>query len=225
MDRAERVAGDLPKDITAMPLQVDVMDDKVLIAAIRKVEKEFGPLDGMATVIGMAAFASILEMDEATWDLDHQRNLRYFFIAAREVARGMIARGAPGSIVCTASVDGSRSAPLHASYGCAKAGLSNLVKTMAVEWGDKGIRANVVAPGTIITPRVPHAGDRETNLTDRVPMKRRGTTQNIADAITFLLSDMAEYITGQTLAVDGGFLAQYPVELTLMPKKPGASIE
>lgn len=224
LDRAERVASDLPKDVTAIPIQVDVLDDKALVEAVRKAEKDLGPLDGMATVIGMAGWGSLLEMTPEVWDMDHQRNLRYFFIAGREVARGMIDRGAKGSIVCTASVDGSRSAPLHASYGCAKAGLSNLVKTMAVEWGPLGIRANVVAPGTMITPRVPHAGAEETKLTDRVPMRRRGTTQNIADAITFLLSDMAEYVTGQTLAVDGGFLAQYPVEMTLMPKKAGETI-
>lgn len=212
VDRAERVAGEIA-NVEAMPIAVDVLDDRALVAGIARVEKDFGPLDGMATVIGMAAWASLLDCDVETWDTDHRRNLRYFFVAAREVAKHLIARGAPGSIVCTASVDGARSAPFHGSYGAAKAGLMNLVKTMTVEWGGYGVRANVVAPGAIITPRIPHAGAAEAKMTERIPMLRRGTVDEIANAIVFLLSDMARYITGQTLAVDGGFLAQYPFDL------------
>ena len=83
------------------------------------------------------------------------------------------------SIVCVSSVDGSRSAPYHASYGAAKAGLSNLVKTMSVEWAPHGIRANVVAPGAILTPRIPHLGENEGMISDRIPMRRRGTVEEI----------------------------------------------
>ncbi|RYY41274.1 MAG: SDR family oxidoreductase [Sphingomonadales bacterium] len=212
LERAERVAGAV-QGVTAMPIEVDVLDDAALVAAVGRVERELGPLDGMATVIGMAAWSSLLELEGDTWDLDHRRNLRYFFVAAQAVARSMVARGAGGSIVCTASVDGPRSAPFHASYGAAKAGLSNLVKTMTVEWAQRGIRANVVAPGAIITPRIGHMGEREAEAFQRVPMLRRGTVDEIASAIVFLLSDMARYITGQTLAVDGGFLAQYPLDI------------
>lgn len=212
-DRAERVAAEVAGSVEALPIEVDVLDDKGLIAQIARVEKDFGPLDGMATVIGMAAWSSLAELELETWDMDHRRNLRYFFIAAREVAKNLLQRQAPGSIVCVASVDGARSAPFHASYGAAKAGLMNLVKTMTVEWAPHGIRANVVAPGAIITPRIPHAGDGEAKMTERIPMHRRGTVDEIANAIVFLLSDMARYVTGQTLAVDGGFLAQYPFDL------------
>lgn len=217
-ERARRVAEAIGGTVEAMPLAVDVLDDRALVDAVARVEREFGPLDGMATVIGMAAWSSLLEMEPDTWDLDHRRNLRYFFVAAQAVARSLIARGKPGSIVCTASVDGSRCAPFHASYGAAKAGLSNLVKTMTVEWGQHGIRANVVAPGAIITPRIPHMGEAESGITARIPLQRRGTVEEIADAIVFLLSDMSRYVSGQTLAVDGGFLAQYPFDLA--PRTP-----
>ena len=197
----------------AMPIAFDVLDDRALVEGIARTGRDFGPLDGMATVIGTAAWSSLIDMDLATWDEDHRRNLRYFFVAAREVARGLLDRDAPGSIVCVSSVDGSRSAPFHGSYGAAKAGLSNLVKTMSVEWAPRGIRTNVVAPGAIITPRIPHLGENEGMISDRIPMRRRGTVEEIAKAIVFLLSDMASYITGQTLAVDGGFLATYPIDI------------
>ena len=104
-----------------------------------------------------------------------------------------------------------RSAPNHGSYGAAKAGLINLVRTMAVEWSPYGVRVNVVAPGPIVTPRIPFRGtDEERKMMVNVPMHRRGTVDDIGKAITFFLSDMAGYVTGQVLAVDGGSLATNP---------------
>src|SRR4249920_1807672 len=104
-ERAERVAS----AVGGHPVVVDVTDDDALVAAIATTEAEFGPLDGLVTIIGMAAWARLVDMSMETWDLDHRRNLRYFFLAAREVARSMITREAPGSIVCVASIDGIRS--------------------------------------------------------------------------------------------------------------------
>lgn len=205
--RAERVAGEAERaGVRALPIAADVTDAAALTAAIEQAERALGPLDGMATVVGMAAWSSVLDTTEEIWDLDHARNLRYFFVAAREVARRLIARGAPGSIVAVSSIDGLRSAPNHASYGAAKAGLVNLVKTMASEWGDLGIRVNAVVPGGIVTPRLPlvdAAKERESMAL--LPMRRRGTVDDIAKAIVYLLSDMSPYVTGHPLAVDGGF--------------------
>lgn len=212
MERAGKVAADVAASGgTAMPFAYDVLDDAALVAGIERTEADFGPLDGMATVIGMAAWSSLIDMDMATWDLDHQRNLRYFFLAAREVARSLMKRAAPGSIVCVSSVDGLRSAPTHGSYGAAKAGLVNLARTMAAEWSPHGIRINVVAPGAIVTPRIPFSGvDNERKMMAQVPMHRRGSVDDIAKAIAFFLSDLSPYVTGQTLAVDGGFLTTNP---------------
>jgi NAD(P)-dependent dehydrogenase (short-subunit alcohol dehydrogenase family) len=209
LERAERVKGEVEAlGVAAFPVQADVTDEASLATAMAKVEREFGLVDGLVTIIGMAAWAPITELTTKVWDQDHNRNLRYVFIAAREFARSLIARGAPGSLVTIASVDGIRSAQNHASYGAAKAGLLNLVRTMAQEWAPHGIRANCVAPGGIVTPRIP-LGDpvKEAEGMARVPMKRRGTTDEIANAVAFFLSDMATYVTGQTLAVDGGYLA------------------
>jgi len=207
LERAQRVAAACrAHDVSAVPFGVDVTDDDALVATIARVEHEFGALDGMATIVGMAAWSPIVEMTTETWDLDHKRNLRYFFLAAREVAKRLLARQAPGSLVCVASVDGIVSAPYHASYGAAKAGLINLVKTMAFEWSGRGIRINAVAPGGIVTPRIPFGGDKERESMAGLPMGRRGTVDDIAKAAAFFLSDLSPYVTGQTLAVDGGYV-------------------
>jgi NAD(P)-dependent dehydrogenase (short-subunit alcohol dehydrogenase family) len=210
-DRAERVAA----TVDGLPVVVDVTDDDALSAAIARTERELGPLDGLVTIIGMAAWARLVDMTAETWDLDHRRNLRYFFLAAREVARSLIARNAPGSIVCVASIDGIRSAAGHASYGAAKAGLVNLVKTMTAEWAGHGIRVNAIAPGAMITPRIPERSpEEEREMMATVPMHRRGGTDDIGKAALFFMSDLSAYVSGQTLAVDGGFTAVGPIDYT-----------
>lgn len=209
LDRAERVCAEVrQKGISAQAFSADVTDEAQVIEVVAKVEREFGPLDGLVTIVGMAGWAPLIETTVETWDRDHSRNLRYVFLVAREVAKGMLARKS-GRIVCIASVDGIRSAAHHGSYGAAKAGLVHLVTTMAAEWSAHGIRVNCVAPGAIVTPRIPlkNAEEERANLAPYVPMARRGTVEDIAKAVTFFLSDMSDYVTGQTLAVDGGFLA------------------
>jgi 3-oxoacyl-[acyl-carrier protein] reductase len=216
-ERAARVADAINAGGgSAMPFAFDALDDDALVAGIAGVERDLGPLDGMASIIGMAAFKPILEMDMATWDLDHRRNLRYFFLAAREVARGMVARGS-GSIASVASIDGVRAAPLHAAYGAAKAGLLNLARSMAEEWSPHGVRVNTVASGAIVTPRIPVIdAATEARSYAKVPMGRRGQPVEIAKALTFLLSDMASYVSGETLVVDGGYTAASPYSLATM---------
>lgn len=209
LDRAERVCADVRQSgVAAQAFSADVTDEAQVIDVVARVESEFGPLDGLVTIVGMAGWAPLVEMTAETWDRDHNRNLRYVFLVAREVAKGMLARSS-GRIVCIASIDGIRSAAHHGSYGAAKAGVVHLVKTMAAEWSPQGIRVNCVAPGSIVTPRIPYttAEDEEARMAPYVPMARRGTVDDIAKAVTFFLSDMSDYVTGQTLAVDGGFLA------------------
>lgn len=209
LDRAQKVAKDLEAmGVSSYAINADVLNEADLVAAIEKVDTEFGPLDGMVCIIGMAGWALLTEMTTEIWDLDHQRNLRYFFWAARELAKRVIARNGKANIVALASIDGIRGSGVHASYGAAKAGLIHLVKSMSIEWGDKGIRVNVVAPGSIITPRIPEGtAESEMQMNAHLPMPRRGTTLDIGKAVTFFISDLSSYVTGQTLAVDGGYTA------------------
>ncbi len=208
-------------------VSANVLDDAALKAVIAKVDADMGGIDAMASIIGMAGWSRLVDMTEEFWDMDQNRNVRYFFIAAREVAKTMLKRKKPGSIVCITSIDGVRSAPYHASYGAAKAGLVSLVKSMSIEWGEAGIRVNAVAPGAIVTPRIP-VGDevRERAMTKGVPMHRRGTTDDIGKAALFFLSAQSSYVTGQTLAVDGGYLAAalLDYEAIINSMQPGGTL-
>jgi NAD(P)-dependent dehydrogenase (short-subunit alcohol dehydrogenase family) len=107
-----------------------------------------------------------------------------------------------GAIVAIASVSGLDASTRHGGYGAAKAGLINLVKTLAVENAPHGIRVNAVAPGTIDTPA--RAGTKDESLTHKVPLGRRGRPEDIGNAAAFLASPLADYITGHVLTVDGG---------------------
>lgn len=186
----------------------DVLDDAQVERIVAEAEEKLGGLDGMVAIVGAAAFESILEMKPQTWDFEFVRNLRYVFTAGRAVAASMIRRGVPGSIVCIASVDGLQGSPMHAAYGAAKAGLINLVQSMAAEWAEHAIRVNAIAPGHIVTPRLYDTPARvEWYRTSVIPAKQRGTTDDIGKAALFLLSDLASYVTGVTLPVDGGLMA------------------
>ena len=208
-ERAERVASAVYElGQPSASIVGDVLDDTQAKDIVERAERALGGLDVMAAIVGQASFNPILDMTPEQWDQDHSKNLRYFFFTAREVARSLVARGKPGSIVCIASVSGAQSAPNHAAYGAAKAGLMNLVRSMAVEWAPYNIRVNAIAPGSIITPRIPASPARVKHTEQGlIPAKRLGTADEIGKAALFLLSDMASYVTGHTLLVDGGWMA------------------
>jgi 2-deoxy-D-gluconate 3-dehydrogenase len=208
-DRAERVAV-VVRDLgrKSLAIEADVLTDQGAVHAVAEAEKQLGGIDVLVTIVGQALFTPILDMSPEDWDFDQRRNLRYFYVVGREVARSMVARGSGGSMVCISSTDGIQGAPFHAAYGAAKAGLIQLVKTMAVEWAESGIRVNCIAPGSISTPRLPDSENHRAAMkASLVPMEKSGTTDDIGKAVLFLASDMAAYTTGHTLMVDGGWMA------------------
>ena len=135
---------------------------------------------------------------------------------SRAAARHFIDQGTGGRISVVASVSGLYGAPNHASYGAAKAGLMELVRTMSQEWGEHGIRMNAVAPDMISTPRVAAAlaaqgqSQDENARRDGTPLNRGGVPIEIAGPLVFLVSDLSSFMTGQTLVVDGGMRAAFP---------------
>ena len=218
--RAIHVAAEV--DLLGQPsvsFAADMLDDVQVATVFERAEQELGGIDLLVTIIGQGSFNPITDMTTAQWDRDHRMNLRYFFLNAQLVARSMIARGAPGSIVCISSVEGMQSAPNHASYGAAKAGLINLVSSMAVELAPLHIRVNSVAPGSIATPRIPASPERVKRTAEGlIPFKRLGTTDEVAKAVLFLLSDMASYVTGHTLLVDGGWMSANTIGVPPIPE-------
>jgi NAD(P)-dependent dehydrogenase (short-subunit alcohol dehydrogenase family) len=126
------------------------------------------------------------------------------------MANELIKTGNKGALAYVASISGLQSAERHAAYGAAKAGLRSLVQTMALELGPHGIRVNAVAPGPIRTVRVGAMPGVIESTKKRVPLGRMGEVTEIASALLFLLSDMAGYITGQTIVADGGWMVATP---------------
>lgn len=199
--------------VEATAIAANVLDIESARGAIAKLEADLGAIDVMATIVGQAEVVPALEMTPEQWDQDFSRNLRYFFFWAQAAAQAMVRSGRGGAITAVGSVAGMNSGPGHVAYGAAKAGLINLVRGMAVELAPHDIRINVVAPGVIKTPRI--AAGKDFPAWDAliqnslIPKQRMGEPKEVADAILYLSSDMASYVTGATLAVDGGFTAQW----------------
>lgn len=186
----------------------DVMDLSDYTELVFQAHEALPQLSRLVTVVGAAGWGSLLDTSLEVWEREQRLNLNYVFLAGKAFAASLIERGRPGSIVFVSSVSGMQAAPNHAAYGAAKAGMISLVKSMAVEWGTKGLRVNAVAPGTVVTPRRTETPERaEQVLKSHIPMKRRGATQDIANGVAFLSSEMASYVTGHTLPVDGGWMA------------------
>ena len=184
----------------------DVTDFDALRAAIDAGADEVGAPDLLVNVVGGATpdhWHRLAEFPIESFDHLMTTNLRYAFIACQHVAKGLIERGDPGAIVNISSI-ASRGQPLLSAYGAAKAGLDSLTRSMAMEWGRHGIRANTLAPGTINTPRSGRDPDEVDPLAANITLKRRGRPDDIADVTLFLLSDLASYVSGQTIDVDGG---------------------
>jgi len=203
---AAKAGGDLV--VTGDARNVDAVRDAVTMTLT-----ELGPIDVAVDVIGEARWGRTVDLDDTAWDESFDMVLRHFFNLARAVAPIMSGRG--GSIVTIASVSGLRSAPLHGPYGAAKAGLMALVRTLAIELARDNVRVNAVAPGAVLTPRVEGimSEERRAESAAQIPLGRYATPDDIAHAVAFLASDLASYVTGHTLTVDGGATAQFPLSL------------
>jgi NAD(P)-dependent dehydrogenase (short-subunit alcohol dehydrogenase family) len=202
VDTEERVLALGRRCATAV---ADVTDEQALIDAVACVRRDLGTVRHLVNVVGgnlPEEWFRAVDYNMEAFDRLLARNLRYAIVSCREVARDLIAAGLPGSIVNMSSV-GARGMPLLGAYGAAKAGLESFSRTMALEWAPRRIRVNLIAPGTIRTPRA-GAADLSEDVANFIPLRRRGDPSDIANAALFLLSDLAGYITGQTVVVDGG---------------------
>ena len=173
---------------------------------IADIEKEFGKLDILVNNAGITRDNLLMRMKEEEWDEIIQVNLKSVFRASKAVLRGMMKQRS-GRIINITSVVGAMGNAGQANYAAAKAGLMGFAKSMAREVGSRGITVNCIAPGFIDTDMT-RALPEEVRKTfeAQTALGRFGDAQDIADAVLFLASDQAKYITGQTLHVNGGML-------------------
>ena len=218
-DRAESVAAEVAAHgVRSRALSGDVTVESDATAVVEQADAFLdGRLEVLINIVGMASWKRIFEMDDETWDRDLTLNLRQHLYVGRAAARRMVDAGIPGRMAFVASVSGLYGAPNHGAYGAAKAGVMALTRTMAQEWGKHGIRVNSVAPDAIDTPRVVayreaagQTGADAVASQQKLTLGRMGVPFEIAGPLVFLVSDLAGFITGQNIIVDGGRRAAFP---------------
>jgi 3-oxoacyl-[acyl-carrier protein] reductase len=185
-------------------VQCDVTDPAQVDAAFANVEAEQGPVEVLIANAGITRDTLLLRMSEDDWDSVIQTNLTGAFRVARRAAKGML-RLRRGRIVFISSVVGLLGSAGQVNYAASKSGLVGMARSMARELGSRGITANVVAPGfveTDMTAQLPDEKQKEYLAT--IPMQRYATTAEVADAVVWLASERAGYVTGAVIPVDGG---------------------
>jgi NAD(P)-dependent dehydrogenase (short-subunit alcohol dehydrogenase family) len=202
---------DLAGDVAVVTADVSKPEDARLM--IEVAVEQYGRLDIAVANAGIIPLASVLEATTDDWDEVMSIDGRGMFLTCKYAIEQMLINGG-GSIVCLSSISGMAGQARQSTYGPAKFVATGLTKHLAVEWARQGIRVNAVAPGTINTERVQRLPDEPggpeylETIKAAHPMGRLGEPNEVAEAILFLASDQASFITGAILPVDGGFLAQ-----------------
>ena len=193
-------------EIGALGIPTDVRDASEVDAALARTSEALGTVSILVNNAGGVFASPLLETSENGWDALYRANLRHVLLCTQRIARAMVAAKIGGSITNVTSIEGVRAAPGYAAYAAAKAGVINYTKTAALELAPHRIRVNALAPDITITEGMLSVAlpGAEARFRHTVPMGRAGHVDEMAGAAVFLASDLASYITGQTIHVDGG---------------------
>ena len=204
-------AAEIATEIGGSPIVGDATRRPDVERIVENATRTLGGLDGIVDIVGMAHFAPLLDLTDDDWDWHFDIVLRHAYLALQIGGRALAAAGG-GVMAFVASASGITSAPRHAAYGAAKAGLMSLVRTGAVELGPVDVRVNAVAPGVVWTPRISEllGDDGRARNEANTPLRRVALPADIAGALLFLCSDLAAYVSGQVIVVDGGVGAKFP---------------
>jgi NAD(P)-dependent dehydrogenase (short-subunit alcohol dehydrogenase family) len=210
IDNQDALAKEIADEVGGTPWVADARDRGEVERAVAEARGKLGRVHGLVDIVGMARWGELLEVSDEDWDWTFSMVLRHAFLFSQAAGKAMAEDGG-GVMTFVASVSGVTSAPKHAPYGAAKAGLMSWVRTLAVELGPQGIRANAVAPGFVWTPRISKliGEDARKAQEPNVPLRRVAVPADIASAILYLSSDLSSYVNGQTLIVDGGVEAKF----------------
>ena len=186
--------------------RVDATDYDATHNMVADVMKHFGRIDVLINNAGITDDGLLIRMSEESWDRVIGINLKSCFNTTKAVLRHMI-RQKSGSIINISSVVGIKVNAGHSNYAASKAGIIGFTKSVALEYGPRGIRCNAIAPGFIETEMTAKLDPEVVQQwRDQIPLKRGGNTDDVAEAAMYLGSDLAGYVTGQVLQVDGGML-------------------
>jgi len=195
----------------AIFVATDVTQREALAALVDRTVDELGGLDIMLNNAGVALNAPLLEMSDEIFDRTMATNLRSAFIGTQLAARAMVAAGRGGVIINMSSVNALLAIPGLAAYACSKGALNQLTKVAAIEFAPHNIRVVAIGPGTILTELARAAvmtdDQARRKVLARTPIGRAGAPEEVASVASFLASEDASYITGQTIYPDGGRLA------------------
>lgn len=194
----------------ALTLKVDVSKKEDVDSMVNLTMQKFGKIDVLVNNAGASMVRPSEELSEEDWDKTIAVNLKGVFLCSQAVGRIMI-KQKMGKIINISSMAGKIGLPMRAAYCAAKAGVIALTKVLAVEWAKYSININAIAPSivktSIIADLIRRGLANEEDLIRRTPMRRLATPEEVADLAVFLVSDASKYITGQTIFIDGGWLA------------------
>lgn len=192
--------------VKAKGYRSDAGDFKAAEELVNAVITDFGIIDVLVNNAGITRDTLLMRMSEQQWDEVMNANLKSVFNLTKAITKPML-KQRNGSIINISSVVGVKGNAGQSNYAASKAGIIGFTKSIALELGSRNIRSNAIAPGFIET-EMTAALDQKTveGWRDSIPLKRGGTTDDVADAVVFLASDMSKYITGQVLSVCGGML-------------------
>jgi len=186
---------------------VDVADEAAVGRFVADVRRRWGGVDGLVHCAGILRYGGILETDAATWDAVQNVNLRGTYVIDRAVARAMVEDGRKGALVNISSIAATKGLPGLAAYSASKGGVSALTRSMAIELLPHGIRVNAICPGFVesgMTKELLEAPGARENHAKQTAAGRVCGPEDIAKVAAHLLSDAADFITGQSIYVDSG---------------------
>ena len=192
----------------AVPVALDVRAQPSVEACMQQVLGAFGTLDLLVNNAGVLLRKPVIDMTRDEWAMVMDVNLTGTFFMSQQMGRHLIGTKRKGSIISIASTHGIVGIGNISAYGISKAGITQMTRMLAIEWAEHGIRVNAIAPGTTETPtRKKSLGAdpaRRQMMIDRIPFKRFCTEADVAGLASYLASPAADYVTGQTILVDGG---------------------